>query len=128
MSYLGCQGKNVIIFFPIQNKPSKYFQTLCFPWKCPAPVWGQRAQVVCPGLVEGVQGPGVLLCLFLCDLGPRTARLWASVPFIWYQSGGGGLYLTLPSLEVAGKLQGAHGLRGLRNQQGLNVGESAGRS
>lgn len=42
--------------------------------------------------------------------------------------GGGGLYLTLPSLEVAGKLQGAHGLRGLRNQQGLNVGESAGRS
>lgn len=55
----------------------------------PARMWGQRAQVVCLGLVEGVPGPGVLLCLFLCDLGPLTELLWASVPFIWYWKGAG---------------------------------------
>lgn len=66
-----------------------------------------------PTVSTEVRNPGVLFFLPLCDLGPLTELLWASVPFIWKWGGGEGLTpLCLPH-KVDGYLQRPPGLKGL---------------
>lgn len=77
------------LLFVIQNKPSKYIPKPVFCGD-PQPARGSRE----PRSVRAWQKnlgpePWSWLRLLLCDLGPLTALLWASVPFIWNWVGGG---------------------------------------